>query len=160
MNTGYEFFWSGPFSQWHKSNFIINGQRFSCAEQYMMYCKAMLFGDYATAVTIMATDNPKEQKKLGRQVNGFIPEIWSNVAREFVYHGNLAKFLQNNDLYDILMDTEDKILVEASPFDSIWGIGLDEKHAKITPPNEWPGTNWLGQVLTQVRDDIKITAGL
>lgn len=160
MNNKYEFFWSGPFSQWYHSEFVVNGRTFNCAEQYMMFAKALIFGDVNTAERIMSTKNPQEQKKLGRQVKDFVPHIWGNISRELVYQGNMAKFLQNCNLYDILLDTGDKILVEASPYDKIWGIGLDEEAAKITPPNEWPGTNWLGEVLTQVRTDILKTTGM
>lgn len=151
MNEQFEFFWSGPFSQWYPSTFTVNGKTFNCAEQYMMYSKATFFGDHETAYDIMKSNNPKEQKKLGRQVVGFDADAWNAVAQDFVYIGNEAKFSQNKKLYDVLMNTGTKRLVEASPYDAIWGIGMDEVAAKETPPNQWPGTNWLGEVLTQVK---------
>ena len=152
MNEQFEFFWRGPFSQWYPSTFAVNGKTFNCAEQYMMYSKAVFFGDHETAYDIMKSTNPKEQKKLGRQVVGFNAEAWNAVAQDFVYIGNEAKFSQNKKLYDILMSTGDKTLVEASPYDAIWGIGIDEVAAKETPADKWPGTNWLGVVLTEVRN--------
>lgn len=154
MNEQYEFFWSGPFSQWYPSMFMIDDKTFSCAEQYMMYNKAILFNDTATAKKIMNTINPKEQKKLGRQVKDFDVKVWNNVAKDVVYQGNRAKFLQNSKLYAILMDTGMRLLVEASPYDAVWGIGLSAVAARVTPADEWPGTNWLGEVLTKVRDDL------
>ncbi|PPD54341.1 MAG: GTP cyclohydrolase [Methylotenera sp.] len=146
------FFWRGPFSQWYPSTFTVNGKIFNCAEQYMMYSKAVFFGDHETAYDIMKSTNPKEQKSLGRRVEGFNAEAWNAVAQDFVYIGNEAKFSQNKKLYDVLMNTGTKTLVEASPYDAIWGIGLDEVAAKETPMDKWPGTNWLGVVLTEVKN--------
>jgi len=151
----YTFFWSGPFSQWYKSSFVINGVKFNCAEQFMMYSKAMLFGDTQTADKIMRTSNPKEQKKLGRQVENFNSIIWDNIAKLLVYQGNMAKFTQDMILHEILLATGNTLLVEASPLDAIWGIGLDEVAAKSMSPAEWPGSNFLGEAITQVREDLK-----
>ena len=153
--TKYTFFWNGPFSQWHLSDFVVNGKKFNCAEQFMMYSKATLFGDTTTAAKIMATKSPKEQKELGRQVANFYAPIWNNIAKQLVYMGNLAKFTQSITLLETLHATRDTLLVEASPYDAIWGIGLDEVTAKDLPKEEWPGTNWLGEVLTQVRLDLE-----
>jgi len=150
----YTFFWSGPFSQWAKSPFELEGKRFNTAEQYMMYSKAKLFGDDEIADKIMATSNPRVQKMLGRQVRDFDAEVWQIAAVDVVYKGNLAKFTQNPQLMKQLLATEGTVLVEASPYDKIWGIGLNEEDAKRTPPDRWPGTNLLGLVLTQVREDL------
>lgn len=155
MNENYTFFWSGIFSQWYPSDFIIHNIKFNCAEQWMMYSKAILFGDHETAAKILATRNPKEQKDLGRQVKNFNPVIWDNIAQVLVYQGNMAKFTQNPKLLEFLMDTGDNTLVEASPYDKIWGIGLGEEKAKITPPDQWLGKNWLGIALTTVKNDLK-----
>lgn len=150
----YTFFWSGPFSQWAKSKFVIDGQTFNTAEQYMMYSKAQLFGDDEIATKIMATSNPRVQKALGRQVRDFDAQAWQIAAIDVVYKGNHAKFIQNPELLKVLLATEGTTLVEASPYDKIWGIGLDEAAAKRTPADRWPGTNLLGLVLTQLREDI------
>ncbi|RWZ87234.1 MAG: NADAR family protein [Hydrotalea sp. AMD] len=155
MNENYTFFWSGIFSQWYPSQFTINGITFSCAEQWMMYSKAKLFGDEETAQQILETINPKKQKELGRQVKNFDPIIWNNIARILVYQGNYAKFSQNAVLFEQLMNTDDTTLVEASPYDQVWGIGLGEEQAKITPPNLWRGKNWLGEVLTKLKNDLR-----
>lgn len=154
-NNEYTFFWSGPFSQWHPSKFVIDGIQFTHAEQYMMYKKAMLFSDTETADKILKAKHPKEQKALGRQVKNFSSQEWEKNCKKFVYDGNYAKFTQNSDLMKKLMDTGDSLLVEASPYDKIWGIGLNEEDAKITPEEQWPGKNWLGEVLTNLRHDLK-----
>ncbi len=156
----YTYFWSGPFSQWYDSEFVIDEQKYSCAEQYMMYKKALTFGDVEIANAVMRTLNPKEQKALGRQVRGFNIEIWAVVARDIVFRGNVAKFIQNDDLNDELMKTTGTMLVEASPLDKVWGIGLDAKAAKLVTPAEWKGTNWLGQCITEVREALLDAHGL
>lgn len=150
----YTFFWSGPFSQWAKSPFVIDNMKFNTAEQYMMYKKAIRYGDNETAEKIMKTSNPRVQKALGRQVKNFDAQDWSSCCRTYVYEANYAKFKQNPKLLKLLLMTEGTILCEASPYDAIWGCGLSEALARGTPPEKWPGTNWLGLVLTQVRDDI------
>ena len=167
----YTYFWNGIFSQWFHSNFSVSTEKiemspffrtqfkglisFCTAEQYMMFCKACLFDDYENAVNILATNNPKEQKAFGRVVTNFNKDIWETKAKDIVYAGNYAKFTQNMSLLIQLFKTGDTLLVEASPYDTIWGIGLDEETAKITPPEQWKGTNWLGEILTKLRDELK-----
>lgn len=155
MNDEYVFFWNGPFSQWYNSPFIANSKHFVTAEQYMMYHKALLFDDYDIADKILRTSNPKDQKALGRQVKNFDKDIWDWQARTVVYTGNYCKFTQNAKLKDILMATGNKTLVEASPYDKIWGIGLGEVDARKTPASDWPGTNWLGLELTRLRNNLR-----
>ena len=152
MAEQFTFFWNGPFSQWHLSDFTVNDITFNCAEQYMMYEKAMLFEDYDTAVKILETDSPKEQKALGRMVSDFDPDRWNEVARHIVFAGNVAKFTQNNQLKEAVLKTKGTILVEASPYDKIWGIGLKQSDPRALKRETWRGSNWLGEVLTKVRD--------
>jgi len=160
-NGDFTFFWNGPFSQWHPSKFEVNyfdfggmryrGGKFCTAEQFMMFAKAILFEDLETAQDIMAVSDPKMQKAFGRRVRNFDANMWNAVARHVVYQGNLAKFQQNDKLRAALLATGDTTLVEASPYDTIWGIGLNEEDARITPVKDWKGTNWLGLELTEVR---------
>lgn len=145
------FFWSGVFSQWHKAWMTIDGQVFNCCEQYMMWCKAVVFGDNETAAKILQTNNPREQKQLGRSVKGFNADIWNLVSRDFVFRANMAKFSQNRDLRNTLIGTAGTLLIEASHLDKIWGIGYDEENAVQVNRDFW-GSNWLGLVLTEVRD--------
>lgn len=155
MMENYYFFWNEtPFSQWAKSKFVIDDIIYNCAEQYMMACKARMFGDRDKEISIMEATHPREQKQLGRQVKGFHSDRWNHVARDVVYEGNKAKFIQNKKMKEQLFETYPKILVEASPYDKIWGIGLNAKDAQNTSPDEWPGLNWLGQVLTELRNDL------
>jgi len=154
MNKRHTFFYGGIFSQWHLCNINIDGLTYSCAEQYMMHQKAMMFQDLKTAKEIMATQNPKIQKELGRKVENFNLTRWNKYARDIVYKGNFWKFVQNPSLLAKLMETKHTWLVEASPHDKVWGIGIGMKDDLKEDPNNWQGANWLGQVLTKVRENI------
>ena len=156
-NKKYTFFWKDKdvFSQWHKAGFTVDGINYKTAEHWMMWKKAMMFGDAETAEKILQANHPHDAKKLGRTVKGFIKTEWEEHCKQFVYDGNHAKFTQNQRCYNALMNTGDTLLVEASPYNAIWGIGLDEETAKKTPESEWPGTNWLGEVLTRLRENLK-----
>jgi ribA/ribD-fused uncharacterized protein len=120
----------------------------------MMAQKAVLFQDREALAQIMASDSPRIQKGLGRKVRGFNQSKWDAQAREIVYRGNWAKFTQNPDLQELLLATRGTTLVEASPSDRIWGIGLGEDDPQAGDRKTWRGRNWLGEVLTRVRDDI------
>lgn len=148
----YYFFWNGPFSQWYKSEFTVDGITFVTAEQYMMYEKAKLFNDDEIAELILKTDNPSDQKILGRSVKNFDKDIWEKHAKDIVTKGNIAKFSQNEDLLSFMKTTKDLILVEASPYDRIWGIGLGEDDPDIEDESKWQGTNWLGECLMRARE--------
>lgn len=153
----FTFFWrsDSPFSQWHPSRFTVDGQRFNSAEQYMMYGKAMLFGDDEVAGQILRAVSPRQQKSLGRKVRGFDDERWCREREDIVYRGNHAKFTQNAHLRAELMATGDTELVEASPTDLIWGVGMAEDNPLIHDPANWQGLNLLGKVLTRLRDDLR-----
>lgn len=150
----YHFFYGGFGSQWLACEFKVDGVQYNCAEQYMMAKKASLFKDYDALQRIMKARHPRDQKAEGRKVRGFDPDQWNAVARDVVYRGNIAKFTQNPGLWYELKRTEGMLLVEASPTDVIWGIGMAEGADGIEDCNNWKGTNWLGEVLTRVRDDI------
>lgn len=156
-NKNYTFFWKteSPFSNWHQDEFIIDGVKFKNTEMHMMWKKAMLFGDADTAEEILKAKHPKDCKALGRKVKGFDKDIWEENCKQFVYDGNYAKFTQNKSLLKKLMDTGNTKICEASPYDSIWGLGVSEEDAKKLPEEKWPGTNWLGSILTQLREDLK-----
>lgn len=147
------YFWGErPFSQWtvDKNQFIEGERVFNCCEQYMMYKKALLFDDYETAERIMDVKTPKEQKILGRVVKNFDPKIWDSRKDEIVLMGNMYKFGQNKTYKDRLMSLfNDKFyFVEASPYDKIWGIGINVSDAQAGC--EWKGENLLGKALTGV----------
>jgi ribA/ribD-fused uncharacterized protein len=155
MSETFTFFWSGPFSQWHPSPFVIDGVHYNCAEQYMMAEKARLFGDAKRESLIMSNPDPAVQKRLGREVQGFDDAVWKANAFDIVKRGSYAKFTQNEDLKAHLMATGNTTLVEASPEDRIWGIGLKKSDPRAKKRSTWRGTNWLGQVLTEVREQIR-----
>ncbi len=121
----------------------------------MMHSKALLFDDLTAASLILQTRDPGKQKALGRKVSGFDEMTWDSRKQEIVREINYAKFFQNKGLRRKLFQTYPKRLVEASPHDVIWGIGLDEMAAKETQPELWPGKNLLGQIITAVRDELK-----
>ena len=155
------FFWSGRkgrkvtkncFSQWYPANFIVSVKDYCYAEQYMMACKAELFHDYETLSKILAASDPRTIKKLGREVRNFDPQIWNENKFNIVVQGNVAKFSQNPELLDFILSTGNKILVEASPYDNIWGIGLKDTSPDVLDPRKWKGQNLLGFALMKVRE--------
>lgn len=139
-------------SQWWMSPFTIDGTTYSCAEQYMMAEKARMFQDTAMLEAIMSACSPKEMKAFGRMVRGFQQEIWNSNCYALVYKGNLAKFQQNPSLLTFLLETKPYLLVEASPRDRIWGIGLSKQNPDAQNPLKWLGTNLLGFALTEIRE--------
>jgi ribA/ribD-fused uncharacterized protein len=151
----YVLFWNGIYSQWYIHPFSIDGVRYNCSEQYMMAEKARLFKDQASLDKIMATKDPRQQKALGRGVKGFVEAEWNKVCKEVVYEACMAKFLSDPKLKQQLLDTGDRIIVEASPKDKIWGIGLGEDDPRCLNPGQWLGTNWLGECLMRARSMIK-----
>jgi ribA/ribD-fused uncharacterized protein len=149
------FFWNGIYSQWHKAPMTIDRIEYNSCEQYMMHQKALLFGDEEIAELIMQETNPREQKKFGRMIKNFDKATWDKNCLAIVYEGNLAKFRQNADLKEQMLLTKNKIFVEASPLDSIWGIGLAEDAEGIDDPSYWLGLNLLGQALTLVKNQLR-----
>lgn len=145
----------GCFSQWWESSFEINNITYKTAEHYMMAEKAKLFGDNEIFDEIIKTNDPHAAKKLGRKVKNFIPKIWDEKKYEIVKRGNMAKFSQNNDLKTYLLNTKQRIIVEASPVDRIWGIGMSQDNVRINNPMHWKGDNLLGYALMEVRDALK-----
>jgi hypothetical protein len=151
-DSKYTFFWRGPFSQWHLSEIKIAGKTFNCCEQFMMWSKAMLFGDVHSANKILRAQNPKEQKAIGRNITEFNEAVWKSFRGGVVYTANYAKFTQHAKLKSRLLATRGTVLVEASPHDRIWGIGLAEDDPRAKHRKEWRGLNLLGWTLTRVRE--------
>ena len=152
----YYFFYGSYLSNWADTEFIDTktGFPYNCSEQYMMHKKALLFNDLEIAKRIMNADHPGEQKVLGRKVKNFNKEVWDEHARDIVYEGCYYKYTQNEIAYNYLMETRGSYLVEGSPTDTVWGVGLGCYDQDITNPKNWKGTNWLGQVLTSLREDL------
>lgn len=140
------------FSQWYESKFTVDGITYNTAEHWMMAQKALLFGDKDCFDKIIASTKPGEAKELGRTVSGFDELIWNDRRIEIVTAGNIHKFNQNKNLYNFLIATGNKILVEASPVDTIWGVGLSSDSQGIENIYTWRGLNLLGFSLMEARD--------
>lgn len=159
---GYIFFWGHTpkensidkscFSQWYPSPFIHEDITYATAEHWMMAKKAALFNDSGQLALVLSNPDPAAAKKAGRAVSNFEASKWEKHAFQLVVEGNFHKFSQNNDLKTFLLNTGEKILVEASPYDTIWGIGLQTYENN---PHQWKGTNLLGFALMEVRDLLK-----
>lgn len=159
----YCFFWKPKpdtidqscLGQWQPSNFKVDTNNYTCTEQYMMAEKAAIFGDKEIEEQIFKTTDPKEMKALGRKVKNFDPTIWDKVKYSVVLNGNYYKFSQNKEMREFLLSTGNKILVEASPFDTIWGIGMKENNPNASNPSLWRGKNLLGFALMELRDELR-----
>jgi hypothetical protein len=158
----YLFFWGhqpdrdgsvgkGCLSQWWPAPFTLDGRTFATAEHYMMWGKAMLFDDETSAERILAATHPKQAKDLGRGIADFDDQRWVEHRYQIVVAGNLGKFAQNPDERDFLLKTGDRMLVEASPVDAVWGIGLAADDPRAQDPATWLGQNLLGRALVEVR---------
>ncbi|GAL85727.1 hypothetical protein Slin_1821 [Sporocytophaga myxococcoides] len=143
------------FSQWWSVSFKVDGVIYKTAEHWMMGQKALLFRDTEAYEKILIAGSPKEAKAIGRQVLNYQEDIWADKRFGIVVAGNLHKFSQHADLKDYLLSTKDKIIVEASPVDKIWGIGLSADSDKADNPLRWNGLNLLGFALMEVRDKLR-----
>ena len=153
----YVFFWrtNSYFSNWYPSDFVVDGIKYWCTEQYMMAKKAELFGDREIYNLIMHCDSQREIKALGRKISNFNESVWVKNRERIVFEGNYAKFTQNPMLKSYIVKQKNKILVEASPYDRIWGVGIDSSDIGfISNPYNWRGLNLLGFTLMKVRDKI------
>jgi ribA/ribD-fused uncharacterized protein len=143
------------FSQWYPASFEIDGVTYATAEHWMMAAKARLFKDAESLEQILVAASPAKAKALGRQVKNFDDTLWKANARRLVTEGNIAKFRRNNELGKFLLATGDAVLVEASPRDCIWGIGLGQDNPKAQHPDTWRGQNLLGFALMDVREELR-----
>ncbi|MFI5528524.1 NADAR family protein [Kitasatospora sp. NPDC051853] len=158
----YLFFWghrperdgrigAGALSQWWPGAFEVDGVRYGSAEHWMMAGKARMFGDEEMLARVLAAGSAAEAKKLGRMVRGFDGDRWDAGRFELVVEGNVAKFDQDEALRTYLLGTAGRVLVEASPLDRIWGIGLPADDDRASRPADWPGLNLLGFALMEAR---------
>jgi ribA/ribD-fused uncharacterized protein len=162
-SVDYLFFWghtpkergkvdASCLSQWFPRAFSDEGVRYTTAEHFMMAAKARLFGDGAALAAVLAARSPAEAKAIGRRVRNYDDEAWAAARVGAVVRGNIAKFGQNPDLGEFLRATKDRVLVEASPRDRIWGIGLGSSNPDARDPSNWRGLNLLGFALMEARD--------
>ncbi|ONI88979.1 hypothetical protein ALI144C_05610 [Actinosynnema sp. ALI-1.44] len=166
MTDGYQpeflFFWGHTpapghrvgrwlLSQWWPEDFTVDGVVYRSAEHFMMAGKARLFGDDEMLARILAAETPADAKKLGRAVRGFDQDTWVAHRYDIVVRGSTAKFGQDPAHTEFLVNTGDKVLVEAAPRDVIWGIGLGKDNPKAQDPSQWRGQNLLGFALMDAR---------
>lgn len=165
----FTFFWraASPFSQFHPAKFQASplfitttddeeGYTFLHCEQWMMFNKAKLFKDEKAAAMILKTAEPIKCKRLGRRVENFKEDIWKQENESIVLEGNRFKFTQNPGLLQQLLETEGTTLVEASPRDRLYGIGLSANNPKALDRKTWRGKNLLGETLTKLREELKV----
>ncbi len=146
---------SSCLSQWYPRGFRHEGQYYPTAEHWMMAEKARLFNDEEMLAKILASATPAAAKKMGRQVRNFDGDVWASRMTSIVAKGSYFKFKEHPDLRAFLLATGNKVLVEASPFDRIWGIGMAKAAAEQVGPAEWKGENWLGWCLMEARDVLR-----
>ncbi len=143
----------GVFSNWYLRYMEIHAKKYNSVEQYMMYQKALIFGDDEIAHEIMQTHSMSKIKALGRRVRNYDDKKWNEVRYDVVLTAVRAKFTQHEDLKRVLLETGDAEIVEASPYDRIWGIGTNRPH-EIMDKQKWKGQNLLGKALMQVREEL------
>ena len=159
MTDEYVFFHHSWPSQWHKAPMTIDNVRYNCCEQYMMAQKAKLFKDENTHRRIMDSPDPGQQKALGRRVRNFSQKTWDKHRKQIVFDANYAKFTQNKKLKEKLLSCGQRVFVEASRSDRIWGIGLAVMDPKADNPGNWRGLNLLGSAISSVRDALLSQSG-
>lgn len=150
IKNGMSLFWNGPYSQWHKCSFEFDGIRYNGTEQFMMAGKAHIFGDKASKFHIMKEKSPRKQKALGKFVENFVLDKWEPVCKDIVLLGNVLKF-SIPEFKQYLLEDPAEIIVEASPEDTIWGIGLGEEDPRAWNKETWQGKNYLGECLMDTR---------
>ena len=141
---------------WQGSPFVVARASFATAEHWMMASKARMFGDASSEARILASSGPAEAKRLGRSVRGFDEALWARTSSRLVYVGNLAKFSSHPALASFLLSTGDSVLVEASPTDRVWGVGLSRSDPRCHDPRLWRGENRLGFALARVRETLRV----
>jgi ribA/ribD-fused uncharacterized protein len=154
--NGFVLFWGGIFSQWYPHKMTIDGVEYNCCEQYMMAEKARTFGDAEALEAIMKSSDPKYQKAVGKSVKNFSGPLWDRMCREVVFRANLEKF-SDPELKKYLFSFGNEEIVEASPYDKIWGIGLSEDDPDALDKSKWKGTNFLGEAIMQAREALRST---
>ncbi|WP_328874128.1 NADAR family protein [Streptomyces sp. NBC_00287] len=142
-------------SQWWPSPFTVDGVVYATAEHWMMAAKARLFGDPKAERKVLAASHPSEAKNAGRLVRGFDEGIWARERFGIVVEGSVQKFGSDDALRGFLLGTGERVLVEASPVDRVWGIGLAASDGAAMDPERWRGPNLLGFALMEARERLR-----
>jgi ribA/ribD-fused uncharacterized protein len=155
ITNKYVFFWGSEFSNWYPVIFNYKNLRFANSEQAFMYEKALFFGDNESAEMILKSKSPSTAKSLGRRIKNYNDAKWAEVRYEFMVDVVLAKFEQNPSLKEALLSTGNRTIVEASPEDRIWGIGMHWTDEGVLDEKNWKGLNLLGKALMDVREKLR-----
>ncbi|WP_237537794.1 NADAR family protein [Streptomyces sp. SID2999] len=150
---------AGCLSQWWPAPFTVDGVEYATAEHWMMAAKARLFADPDAERLVLAAGHPAGAKKAGRLVRGFDEEIWRRERFRIVVEGSVHKFAADPGLREFLLGTGERVLVEASPVDRVWGIGLSVQDEAAWDPARWKGPNLLGFALMEARERLRSEAG-
>ncbi|MDR7383654.1 NADAR family protein [Promicromonospora iranensis] len=145
----------GSLSQWFVAPFEVAGERYATAEHWMMAEKARLFRDPDAERAAIDAPNPALAKAAGRAVRDFDGDVWARERFEVVVRGNVHKFAAHPDLQEFLLRTGSRVLVEASPRDRVWGIGMGAKNENAENPAAWRGLNVLGFALMEARERLR-----
>ncbi|MEU5741054.1 NADAR family protein [Streptomyces tendae] len=147
----------GPscLSQWWPSPFTVDGVEYATAEHWMMAGKAQLFADAEAERRVLAAAHPAGAKKAGRLVRGFDEAVWERERFRIVVEGSVHKFASDPALRAFLLGTGGRVLVEASPVDRVWGIGLAADDEAAQDPERWRGPNLLGFALMAARERLR-----
>jgi ribA/ribD-fused uncharacterized protein len=146
---------NGYLSNWFASDFDLDGIHYTSAEQYIMYQKCMLFGDRTSAEAVLATKDVALQQKIGRNARGYIGNVWSGARQAIAMRGLYAKFSQNIDLREMLLNTGDAYLVECAGSDKVWACGIRLSDDQRLDASNWTGENILGFALMEVRERLR-----
>jgi len=155
IKDGYYLFYGSVFSNFYPCSIVYKDETYPTSEHVFMRIKAEKFGDFEIAEKILEAKTPQDAKKLGRKVKNYDDVVWNECREQAMYDACFAKFSQNPKLLNMITETKDLIIVEASPFDRIWGIGLGVEDDNATDESKWKGKNLLGKVLMKVREDLK-----
>ena len=147
----------GYLSNWYISPFDLDGKHFSSVEQYIMYRKCMTFGDEISAKQVMATEDTAAQQAIGRKASGYIDSVWAGMRQMIAFRGLMAKFSQNEELRQKLLDTGEAYLIECAGSDKIWACGIRLNDEKRFDAANWTGENILGFTLMEVREKLRET---
>ena len=155
--SGFTFFWrmtetNSWLSNWSPHMLVDDhGIKYHTAEHYLMYQKALLMGDTDIARLILVTKKPSSVRQLGRKVRNFDLKKWTAAQKDIMYDGLCYKIRSNPGLRVALGNTRGTVIAEASPYDTIWGIGFAATHPNATRPEFWRGENLLGEAWMRVR---------
>lgn len=131
----------GCFSNFSKHSFTLGGKQWPTVEHYF---QAHKFPGTPQEEAIQLAPDPMAAKNLGNGRDYPLRADWDTVKDDVMREAVRAKFSQHPDIRAVLLGTGQEVLVEAARNDSYWGYGPDGN-----------GQNKLGQVLMEIRDELR-----